>query len=76
MQKEPVPKAISSPFSLNKEDWAKNIRFDLNFNIPFANILPLETGLVIWILNEVVKQNTSWTIELTAQNAASSNNLK
>tara|TARA_Y100001954_G_C15674084_1_gene534234 strand:- start:784 stop:927 length:144 start_codon:yes stop_codon:yes gene_type:complete len=47
LQKEPVPKAISSPFSLNKEDLAKNIRFDLNFNIPFANILPLETGFVI-----------------------------
>ena len=47
LQNEPVPKAISSPFSLNKEDLAKNIFFDLNFKAPFANNLPLETGLVI-----------------------------
>ena len=53
-----------------------NNSFDLNRIMPLAIILPELTGLIIFVLKEVVNTNASITAELTAKYAASSNNLK
>ena len=74
--KLPVPKPISFPSELNKLASATNKSFDRNFTLPTALIEPLLTGLIKFMLKDVVSTNTSSTKELTAKKQASSSNLK
>ena len=67
LAKFPVPKAISRPFSSTRVLSATNKFLDLNFTLPIAVIFPELTGLVIFILKEVVNTKASVTIEFTAK---------
>jgi len=55
------------PSSLYNVDYEINKFFDLYLTFPSAIILPNLTGLIMLVLNDAVRTNTSSTIEFTAK---------